>query len=150
MKRRASLPAAFLATALAGCAPADAGTAGDRQSGRTLTLRLNETGRVGDAGITPLAVVEDSRCPADVQCVHAGTVRVATRVSAGNGKEEPVLAVGQPRRVRGLWVTLLGACPTPRAGVRTGAAEYRLSFAMREDAAAALPPTPPPTPPLCR
>jgi len=144
MKRLAFLPAALPAIILAGCAPADAGTAGERQSARILTLRLSEAGRVGGARITPLAVVEDSRCPAGVQCVHAGTVRVITRISAASGKDEPVLALGQPRRVRELWVTLLGACPTPRVGVRMGAAEYRLSFALRQDVAAAQPPTPPP------
>ena len=47
-------------------------------------LKLNQTGTFGNFAITPIAVIEDSRCPSDVQCVWAGRVRVMFRVKIGN------------------------------------------------------------------
>ena len=37
---------------------------------------LGETIRIGDVRIRPIEVVEDSRCPEEVDCVHAGFFRV--------------------------------------------------------------------------
>jgi hypothetical protein len=44
-------------------------------------VRLGETAMVSPARVTPIEVLEDSRCPAGVQCVWAGRVRIAARVS---------------------------------------------------------------------
>ena len=48
--------------------------------------RLNETVRVGGVAVTPLVVLEDSRCPRDVACVWEGRIRLSVRV-AGAGAQ---------------------------------------------------------------
>ena len=45
-----------------------------------VSARLGETVRLGALTITPLQVVEDSRCPAGVQCVWAGRLRLNLRL----------------------------------------------------------------------
>lgn len=44
--------------------------------------RLNETVLVGTRHVTPLALLEDSRCPLEVQCIRAGDVRISARIEA--------------------------------------------------------------------
>ena len=49
---------------------------------QTVTLGLNQTATLfGNAfSITPLEIVEDSRCPVDAQCIWAGTFKLRVRV----------------------------------------------------------------------
>lgn len=44
------------------------------------TAGLNQTAEIGDVRIRPLEVLEDSRCPVDVNCVHAGFFRVRVEI----------------------------------------------------------------------
>jgi hypothetical protein len=46
------------------------------------TMKLYEKRKVKDATINPWAVLEDSRCPANVQCIQAGRVKVAVNISS--------------------------------------------------------------------
>lgn len=92
----------------------------------TATVALGETARFGSLAVTPLRVDEDSRCPASVQCVHAGTVRITAR-TAGGGREL-ALALGTPVRLDGAWLTLAAACPQPRIPGRIAPAAYRFTL----------------------
>ncbi len=42
--------------------------------------RLGESSKLGSRTITPIAILEDSRCPSGAQCIHAGTVRLQVKV----------------------------------------------------------------------
>ena len=53
----------------------------------TVQARLGETGTVGPYRVTPVSVLEDTRCPARVTCVWAGQVRLSVRVVAIRGGE---------------------------------------------------------------
>lgn len=46
---------------------------------------LNENIRVGNLTVRPLAVAQDSRCPADVTCVWSGQLVLRLRVSGMRG-----------------------------------------------------------------
>lgn len=46
---------------------------------------LNETIRLGDLTIKPLEVIEDSRCPEDVECVWSGRLVLRAEVSGIGG-----------------------------------------------------------------
>jgi hypothetical protein len=59
----------------------------------TVTARLGETVRLGNVAVRPLAILEDSRCPLDVDCVWAGRVRVKVSVS---GAGEPEMEIARP------------------------------------------------------
>ena len=105
--------AALAAIALAACA-ATGGPPGDAPAAGTATLRLGEEARLGGLLVRALRVEEDSRCPASVQCIHAGTVRLAVRLSRGGTTREAVLRPEAPEPLgdgRFLW--LVAACPSP-------------------------------------
>lgn len=54
-----------------------------------------------DVAITPLAVVEDSRCPADVLCVQAGQLVVTVRIDHPSGSTTRVMMLGTTTAVAG-------------------------------------------------
>lgn len=90
--------------ALAGCAvpPADPGgppapPPPSAEAG-TVTARLGQEVLLGTLRIRPLAVLEDSRCPADVTCVWAGRIRVRVAVS---GAGELVMELNRPVAIAG-------------------------------------------------
>ena len=66
---------------------------------------------------------DDSRCPPDVQCIHAGDARVLLRIAENGDSRDVVLAAsrqGEPRQ-SGRWrVTLLHLArgPAPAARLR--------------------------------
>lgn len=52
-----------------------------------VTARLNEEVDVGGVSVRPLAILEDTRCPIDLECVHGGNIRARVAVS-GVGEVE--------------------------------------------------------------
>jgi hypothetical protein len=68
--------------------------------------------RSNGLGIVPRRIEEDSRCPASVRCIQAGTVRLAVDLSGPGAAPEAVLTLGIPQRVRDrTWLTLARVCP---------------------------------------
>lgn len=123
---KSMIPAAMLA--LAGCAtPGDAG-----QSGAVATLAygtLNQNIRVGELVVRPLAVTEDSRCPADVVCVWGGRVLLRLRVS---GLGERTISSIEPLALPGGGALELASVAPPRMTGRPGTpAPYRFGFRRR-------------------
>lgn len=91
MSRAATLLALAL---LAGCASAtqtpgaDAGSPAPTEAGipLTLTLGLGELAALADGSrLTYLRLVNDSRCPPDVQCVWAGDAEIRLRWQPARG-----------------------------------------------------------------
>jgi len=90
---------------------------------------LGETVRVGSLQATPRVVIEDSRCPAGVRCIHTGQLVVSTQV-AGEGWSETVpLTEGQPFTVQGRTITLVSGRPAAFPERRPPRNEYRFVFA---------------------
>lgn len=71
---------------------------------------LNETADLGD-GVTvrPLAIIEDSRCPADVECIWAGRLRLRANISG----QEVEMTLGEPTQTTHGAVLLAVAKPLP-------------------------------------
>lgn len=104
MKHRAALLAPF--ALLAACT-----TAGAAPDGLTYA-RLGQTVTVGPK-VTPLTVTEDSRCPASVTCVWAGTVKLSARVWSGGKGSTVELTLGKPQRMAGGSLELVKVTPYP-------------------------------------
>ena len=93
--------------------------------------RRGQTVAVGGPKVTPLAVLEDSRCPAGVQCVWAGRVRISARIDLGSGSETHELTQGMPVPVADGTLELVQVQPA-KPGSSAGplaSADYR--FALR-------------------
>lgn len=86
--------------------------------------------------IYPWAVLEDSRCPANVNCVWAGRIKVALRLQNPETKKElvagTVLELGQSVKVNGLELTLLEVQPNQISGTKIKDGEYRFIFDVKQ------------------
>jgi hypothetical protein len=86
-----------------------------------VTAGLGGTARLGDVAVRPLAILEDSRCPQDVDCVHAGRLRLRVAIAPGPAAAE--LALDEAYRLpNGGRITLVVAAPErwfnpPPAGI---------------------------------
>ena len=80
--RLAALSLLFLAgAAISACTPFAA--VGSGSAAASFGTRLGQGTSLGGWTVTPLRVLEDSRCPGDVMCVQAGTARLLVRVQRG-------------------------------------------------------------------
>lgn len=92
--------------------------------------RIGETAALPNgATITPLRVEEDSRCPAGVQCVWAGQVRLTVRIDRG-GSDTRELVSGKPVAAAGGTLELTEIAPTKRKGVPLFPEDYRFGFSF--------------------
>ncbi len=104
-----------------------------------LTAALGIDVEAFGVSVTPFEIIEDSRCPPDVQCIQAGTLRVAAATDIGDGpslgdiftlNDGSVIVLANPQstmnpvRVR---ISLVEAVPMPfRASPING--DYYLTF----------------------
>lgn len=91
-------------------------------------VRLGETVRVDGPAVTPLSVVEDSRCPVDVVCVWAGRVRLSVRVDVGSSSEVHELTLGAPIHVADGELELIAVAPDARSHRDISPDDYRFAF----------------------
>lgn len=91
------------------------------------TAAIGETVMVDGPQLTVVELLEDSRCPADVQCVHAGHVRVRVAVHLGAGDRTLDLTMGEPVKVADGALELVAVQPARTAEAPAPAA-YRFSF----------------------
>jgi hypothetical protein len=61
--------------------------------------------------VSPQEVISDSRCPATVTCIWAGTVEVRTVLSTPVSHGEHVLTLGTPQTFGDYTVTLIEVTP---------------------------------------
>ncbi|MBB4000141.1 hypothetical protein GGR04_004017 [Aureimonas pseudogalii] len=90
---------------------------------------MGQTAYADGPRVRPDRVVEDSRCPVDVQCVHAGRLIVRVTVIGGGWEKVLDLTLGAPVPVADGQLTLTRASPDRTA--RNGAREsmpYRFTF----------------------
>ena len=77
---------------------------------------IGQTTRVGSLMVTPLALVEDSRCPINARCVWAGRLVLATRIDGAGWRETANLTLGQAYATHGAGLALVSAEPGKMAG----------------------------------
>lgn len=111
--------------ALAGCVTARA----EPPAGDGLTYaRLNQTVRVGGPKVTPLKVLEDSRCPMNARCVWAGEVRLSVRIATGKGTIMREIVSDKPLAVADGTLTLATIRPDRRTDLVLRPSQYRFGF----------------------
>ena len=113
------------------------------QAPAVATVKVGEATRLGPLGIRVDHIVEDSRCPAQVQCVWQGRLVIAiladdpAALARQGGPNAPATAVahettltlGEPGKpVLGRSLRLIDARPEPIAGQMTRTDSYRLTI----------------------
>lgn len=94
-----------------------------------VTLAIGETQALSGVSITPVRVIEDSRCPMDAMCVWQGTARVEIKIEDGMGQSVmPIELSGEPvtSEIANIWLESVE--PYPMASQPTEASAYRFSF----------------------
>jgi hypothetical protein len=112
--------AALLALAVIGPVAAEAAPMRDRAM-----AQIGETVRVHRMRVTPLRVLEDSRCPQNVRCIWGGQVRLSVRIDGATRE----LTLGKPVAVSGGQLRLAAVAPEIRSvGHRIPPRAYRFGF----------------------
>ncbi len=101
-------------------------------SGNTISISIGAKATINDITIGVLELIEDSRCPEDVVCIWAGTVKVRATLQSGLGTADQIFEIGIPITTESETVTLVGVNPIPRAGKDIGVEEYVFSFEVRK------------------
>ncbi|WP_137679357.1 hypothetical protein [Aurantiacibacter suaedae] len=119
-----------LATALSGCTIIPQASTPVLPAGSAVAL--NESVAVRPLVATPLAVVEDSRCPMNARCIRAGDAKVTTRLSDGNTTSTIDLKLGEPAQAFGYPVLLSSVTPARMTNTTLAARDYRFTFELAE------------------
>jgi hypothetical protein len=121
----------------AACPDSTSTSAGEATSDALARVSARIGERVGAMGvfITPLSIVEDSRCPTDVQCIQAGTVRVKAKIESGLGASEMTLTLSKAATTEAQTVTLASVTPAKVSTVSAKPGDYIFNFdiAMRSN-----------------
>ncbi len=95
----------------------------------TVTTYLGGTATGLTVSVNPTKVVSDSRCPATVTCVWAGTVEVQTILSTPVSHGESILTLGKPHVFGAYTVTLTAVTPEKGEEVIPDSS-YRLTYTI--------------------
>ena len=128
---RNAILAAALPLALAACAGVPAAPAGSAEPEPALAwAALGERVYVDGPAVTPIEVLEDSRCPAIAQCVWAGQVRIRAKIHLGSGETVRELTSGKPIPVADGSLELVEVKPamTSKAAIAPGDYRFGLRF----------------------
>ena len=115
--------ALLIALALAACATVPAASAGP-------TAGFGQVARTDGPSVRPISLIEDSRCPVDVQCVWAGRVQILAEIDLRGGSEtlRREITLGEPIAIDDGKLTLVAAEPVPNALTRPNLNAYRFTF----------------------
>ena len=90
--------------------------------------RIGQEIQVGGPRVVPLAVIEDSRCPAGTQCVWSGQLRLSIRIVTGPGAETRIIALGERIPVADGTLLLGDVKPARKREAAIPQREYRFGF----------------------
>jgi hypothetical protein len=94
---------------------------------------IGQTVSVQALSITPQTLLEDSRCPIDVVCIQAGTVRVTTKIVTSAGIESRDLKLSESVVVGNTTLTLLEVSPGPISTKSITPSDYRFTFEITKN-----------------
>ena len=117
---------AFASLALAACTTVQPANAGP-------TAGLGQVATVNGISIRPIEVIEDSRCPANVQCAWAGRLVVRARMNGSGWTQVRDFHLGVPQAVDNRRVTLVAADPQKATPGPTDSRAYRFTFEVQSE-----------------
>ncbi len=104
----------------------------------TIVMKLNEKRMIGETEIETLKVLEDSRCPSDVQCIQAGKVTLYLKIFSPMGESVMSIDEGKSITTENLKITLEKVFPYPVSTNRITDEEYRFTLKIEPHNGAAL------------
>lgn len=95
------------------------------------TVGLGDRATLNGMTVTPLKLIEDSRCPINARCVWAGRLILRTMFSVGGANETRDFTLGIPQPVPGGTLILAAAEPGKLAGAEGNPPANRFTFELR-------------------
>lgn len=96
-----------------------------------LDIKVGETGVIGGVSITLNNVVQDSRCPLDVQCIQAGSVTANIKLLSGvNGKVFDITSGEPAYRFYGHEISIVNIEPAPYSDIKIDSDAYKITFGV--------------------
>jgi hypothetical protein len=105
-------------------------TSTEEASSGTLKAHLGQKATLGGESITPLEVLEDSRCPQDVQCIQAGTVRIKVLIESGLGTSEQTLSLNQTMTTESSAISFTSVAPDKKSTESISSSSYVFTFTV--------------------
>ncbi|HRH25552.1 MAG TPA: hypothetical protein PLD99_01185 [Parcubacteria group bacterium] len=102
-----------------------------------ITLKIGESGVFRNISIKPTEVVQDSRCPVNVNCIWAGTLKVKVEVYSGLGASTPTIELGGSITTEAEEIKLVSVSPEKMQG-ETLANDYKFVFEVTKRAQAPI------------
>jgi len=106
-----------------------------------ITLRVGQqkSAMRGDLKIKFVRVLEDSRCPRDVNCIWAGNAKVELKVTGPDGNTKTIVVNTMGNLTNGpsggqfdtYAINLVGLTPQPVSGRKLSSRDYRLALEVR-------------------
>jgi hypothetical protein len=118
-----ALPIALAACLLGGCV-----TMPRANDDGSIDARLGQRVNLGGPRVTPLKVLEDSRCPMEARCIWAGRVRLEVRIDLGSGSQIRELASDKPIQVADGMLELRGVMPPRSTQHSIAPRDYRFTL----------------------
>jgi len=94
-----------------------------------MVLSVGQTGKLGDLNITLNKIVQDSRCPTDVQCIWAGLVETEVTIGGFTKLETIKISSGKtPVLFDGYHISISSVTPSAKSGEKISTDEYKVTF----------------------
>jgi hypothetical protein len=90
--------------------------------------KLDQRTYVDGPYVTPLEVLEDSRCPINARCIWAGRVRLSVKIDLGSRSEIREITTEKAIDVADGALSLAAVEPGQMAGTTTDPKDYRFGF----------------------
>ena len=92
---------------------------------------INEKIQANGASITPLKVIEDSRCASDVACIWMGIIRISINLEVDSKAVETQIGLGETITYGNKRITFESASPEPNSKTQIPLANYVFSFDIK-------------------
>lgn len=105
------------------------GLSGEESNPASATLALGESAYINGVRVSLIGIVSDSRCPADVQCIWAGELKVKVALKSDTDSEETELSsIAEPYAFDSFHISITEAAPETHAGKEIQPSAYRVTF----------------------
>lgn len=99
--------------------------------GDVTIAKIGQTITIAGVSVSPMAVLQDSRCPIDVTCIQAGTVVVKTQLQKINSAPQIVsLTLGSPTVSEGNKILLKSVLPLKESSKTILSSDYVFDFSV--------------------
>lgn len=110
------------------------GLSSEESNPEAATLKVGESAYINGVRVTLVEIVSDSRCPADVQCIWEGELKVSVGLKSDTDSDDVELSsIAAPYAFDSFKVSIAGVLPAAHSGSAIQPGEYRITFKVEKN-----------------